>query len=66
VIIVYRAVKFTSHFKRGRSSVCDEKRSGRLSSSRTENNIRTTERMVRENRCVTFDDIAEASMYLGQ
>jgi hypothetical protein len=51
-------------FKRGRnSSVCDEKRSGRPSTSRTENNIKAAERMVRENRRITVDDIAESVKY---
>jgi NMD protein affecting ribosome stability and mRNA decay len=31
--------KWIDHFKKGRTSVCDEERSGRLSTSRTENNI---------------------------
>jgi hypothetical protein len=69
VIIVYRAVKFTSgldHFKKERTSVCDEERSGRPSTSRPENNIQTLERMVRENRRITVDDIAEASVRLAQ
>jgi hypothetical protein len=39
----------TDHFKKGRTSVCDEERSGRLSTSRTEHNIEAVERTVREN-----------------
>jgi hypothetical protein len=31
--------EWIDHFKKGRTSVCDEKRSGRLLTSRTENNI---------------------------
>jgi hypothetical protein len=38
------------HFKKGRTSVCHEERSGRPSTSRTENNIQAAERMLRENR----------------
>jgi hypothetical protein len=34
----------------GRTSVCDEERSGRLSVTRTKNNIQAVERVVRENR----------------
>jgi hypothetical protein len=42
--------EWTDHFKKGRTSVCDEDRSGRSSTSRTENKIQAVERMVRENR----------------
>jgi transposase len=41
--------EWTDHFKKGRTSVCDEERSGRPSASRTENNIEAVERTVREN-----------------
>jgi transposase len=54
--------EWLDHFKKGRTSVCDEERSGRPSTSRTENNIQAVERMVRENRRITVDDIAEASV----
>jgi hypothetical protein len=53
------------HFKKGITSVCDEERSGRLSTLRTENSIQAVERMVRENRRITMDDIGEASIYLA-
>jgi hypothetical protein len=56
----------TDHFKKGRTSSCDEERSGRPSTSRTENNIQAVEGIVRENRPITVDDIAEASIYLAQ
>jgi hypothetical protein len=46
------------HFKKGRTSVCNEERSGRLSMSRTENNIQAIERMVQKNRQITVDNIA--------
>jgi hypothetical protein len=42
--------EWTDHFKMGRTSVCDEERSGRLSVSGTENNIQTVERMIWEKR----------------
>jgi hypothetical protein len=42
--------EWTDHFKKERTSVCDEEGSERLSTSRTENNIQAVERMVRENR----------------
>jgi transposase len=58
--------KWIGHFKKGRTSVCDEERSGRLSTSRTENSIQTVERMVRENRGITVGDTAEASICLVQ
>jgi hypothetical protein len=68
VTIVHRAVKFTSGYitsKKGRSSVCDEERSGRPSASRTENSIQAIERTVRENGRITVDDTAEASVCLA-
>jgi hypothetical protein len=58
--------EWIDHFKKGRTSVCDEERSERLSTSRTENSIQTVERTVRENRRITVDDIAEASICLVQ
>jgi hypothetical protein len=58
--------ELTDHLKKGRTSVCDEERSGRQSTSRTENNIQAVGRMVRENRRITVDDIAEASVCLAQ
>jgi transposase len=54
------------HFKKGRTSVCDEERSGRPSVSGSENSIQAAERMVRENRRITVDDITEASICLAQ
>jgi hypothetical protein len=42
--------EWTDHFKKGKTSVCDEDRSGRTSTSRTENTVQSVERMVQENR----------------
>jgi hypothetical protein len=58
--------EWIDHFKKGRTSACDEERSGRLSASRTENSIQTVGRTVRENRRITVDDIAEASICLDR
>jgi hypothetical protein len=41
--------EWIDHFIKGRTSVCDEEKSGRPSTSRTENNIQAIERMLREN-----------------
>jgi transposase len=61
-----KVYEWLDHFKKGRTSVCDDQRSGRPSASRTENNIQAFERMVRENRRITVDEIAEASICLAQ
>jgi hypothetical protein len=42
--------EWIDHFKKGRTSVYDEERSGRPSTSRTENSVQFVERMVQENR----------------
>jgi len=42
--------EWIDHFKKGRTSVCDDERSGRPPTSRIENNIQAVERMVRKNR----------------
>jgi hypothetical protein len=60
-----RIYEWIDHFKKRRTSVCDE-RSGRPSTSRTENSIQAVERMVRENRRITVDDTAGASICLAQ
>jgi hypothetical protein len=54
--------KWMNHFKKGRTSVCDEEGSA----SRTEDSIQAVERMVQENRRITVDDTAEASICLSQ
>jgi hypothetical protein len=58
--------KWIDHFKKGRTSVCGEERSRRQSTSRTENSVEAVERMVRVNKRIAMDDIAEASIYLVQ
>jgi hypothetical protein len=58
--------EWINHFRKGRTSVCDEEGSGRLSMSRTEDSIQAVERMVQENRLITVDDIAEGSVCLAQ
>jgi len=46
-------------FSEERESVSDEKRSGRLATSRTENNIAKFRHIVRENNGMTVRSIAE-------
>jgi hypothetical protein len=52
--------EWIDHFKKGRTSVCDEKRSERPSTSRTENSVQAVERTIQESRRITVDDISEA------
>ena len=54
-----RAIVFNSfaEFKRGRTSLEDEERSGRPSMGVTEDNIDAVEKMVREDARVTYKDI---------
>jgi hypothetical protein len=69
MIIVYRAVKFTSgQITSKREELLYEMRRDQEGRQRqgTENNIQAVERTVRENRRITVDDIAEASIYSGQ
>jgi hypothetical protein len=58
--------EWTDHFKKGRTSLYVEEISGRPSTSRTQNSVQAVERMVRENRRIAVDDIAEASICLAQ
>jgi len=46
-------------FSEGRESVTDEERSGRLATSRTEENIAKIRQIVHENRRLTVRSIAE-------
>jgi len=46
-------------FSEGRESATDEERSGRLATSRTEENIAKIRQIVRENRRLTVRGIAE-------
>jgi hypothetical protein len=48
--------KWTDHFKKGKTSVCDEEKSGRPSTSRAGNNIQADDRMLWENRPITVDE----------
>jgi hypothetical protein len=58
--------EWIDHFTKGKTSVCNEERSGRPSTSRIENNIQAVEITIRENRRITVDDIAEAFICLTQ
>jgi len=51
--------KWVKRFSEGRESVTDEKRSGRPTTSRTEENIRKFRQIVRENLRLTVRSIAE-------
>ncbi|KAL4659651.1 hypothetical protein GN956_G48 [Arapaima gigas] len=55
-----RSVVFAWHrrFREGRESLGDDERSGRPVTTRTEENIRAVERLVRENGAQTVDSIA--------
>jgi len=46
-------------FSAGRESVTEEERSGRLATSRTEENIAKVRQILRENRRLTVRGIAE-------
>jgi hypothetical protein len=51
--------KCVTHFSEGRESVTDEESSGRLDTSRTEENIAKVRQIVRENRRLTLRNIVE-------
>ena len=51
--------KWVKRFSEGRESVTDEERSGRPTTSRTEENIAKVRQIVRENRRQTVRNIAE-------
>ena len=51
--------KWVKRFSEGRESVTDEERSGRLATSRTEENIANFRQILRENRRLTVRSIAE-------
>jgi hypothetical protein len=58
--------EWTDPFKKGRTTVCDKERSERPSMSRNESNIQAIDIMFRENRQITVEDNAEASISLAQ
>jgi len=51
--------KWVKRFSEGRESVTDEERSGRPTTSRTEENIAKVHQIVSENRRLTVRSIAE-------
>jgi len=51
--------KWVKRFSEGRESVTDEERSGRPTTTRTEENIAKVRQFVRENRWLTVRSIAE-------
>jgi transposase len=61
-----KVYEWVDHFKKGRTSVSNEDRLGRPSTSKAEKSFQATERTVRENRRITVDDIAESSICLAQ
>jgi len=53
-----RCFEWHARFKRGRTSLPDDKRSGRTSTSSTPKNVETIQRLVHEDRRRTIKDIA--------
>jgi len=53
-----RCFEWHAHFKRGRTSLKDDKRSGRPSMSSAPKNVETIQRLVHEDRRRTIKDIA--------
>jgi len=51
--------KWVKRFSEGRESITDKERSGRLATSRTEENIAKIRQFVRENRRLSVRSIAE-------
>ncbi|XP_050934319.1 zinc finger protein 280D [Lates calcarifer] len=54
-----RCFEWHSRFKRGRTSLEDNERSGRPSTSTTPENVQEIERLVRQNRRITIKEIAD-------
>ena len=53
-----RCFEWHAHFKRGRTSLEDDERSGRPSTSSMPKNVETIQRLVHEDRQRTFKDTA--------
>ena len=59
VVILKTVYKWYERFKSGNESVEDEQRSGRPSTTKTDENVQKVAKMVRSNRRLTIRELAE-------
>jgi histone-lysine N-methyltransferase SETMAR len=57
-IVERKVYKWVDAFKNGRTSICDEQRPGRPSTSVTDENVGRADALIRENRRISVEDLS--------